>query len=397
MVGLDLFIYQDSDMQDISNLFPNELPIDRNAYEFYELGLRYARVAWWELARQALNKCIELGPNQAFSIRAKTIMQTELPKYPVPDEAQELSSQANNFIADSDFKNARHILEKLIIHYPDFEPPFYLLALLHLNEHNIQQAKGLVNYLNTLNKEYIDTFELSAGVCAAEKDYEQAIQFLNRYLNFRRRLSVREFKYKLMIAHNGEPPDNCPEDLDSESFYDLGELYAWRWRSDLAREAFNKGTEVNSSNIFAKKLNLAVRTLLPISLSSDKLSYKINEINEAKSTKDRIEMLTELMITDKSDILAFALANALVAEKNYTRACELLKLSLEINPYFENAQVFLIDLLCIEKRFTEAIELIQTWINQNPDLPELERFKARIEMRLNIYHRGSSTEWHCPQ
>jgi tetratricopeptide (TPR) repeat protein len=244
-----------------------------------------------------------------------------------------------------------------------------------------------------LNENYIDNIELLAGIAVKENNYQQALKYLERYLQYRAKPENLEFKFLLKIKHEGRPPDVCPKNLDAQSYYELGELYQWCGHWKLARTALKRSIKADSQGIFAEKSAQFIKRRLPLSALSPTLEQQLKDALKILDLSKRAKVLIELFAKEKSEIIGVEIAETFYHQEKYDVAIDYLEICLDINHLFYTARRFMVDLLCINSQWSEALDFMESWIEQDPEDLELERLRATVEMRLGIDYQGSSTEW----
>lgn len=99
------------------------LPSNLTAKEYYELGLQYRLAGWVGAAREALSRVVEMDGADALAKKASKVLKTQLPKEPVPLEAEQRNIEGYNLMF-SEPEKAKQVFKDLMGQYPDFEWAF---------------------------------------------------------------------------------------------------------------------------------------------------------------------------------------------------------------------------------------------------------------------------------
>ncbi len=320
------------------------LPENLSARDYYELGLKYRLAGWVGVARAALQKVVEMeslldssSEEKSLSQKARKVLKTQLPRVPVPQEAEQKNIEGFNLM-HSDREKAKGVFQELMATYPDFEWPFSNTARLKLSEGDLEGAKSIVKYLLTVNPDLLSAIDLMVRISIAERNMEEALIYLDRALElYPHEDEFKQLKLAIKLQAHGEPPDVIPDDLSPEEFYTLGMELQAVGRLEEARTVLTRVEESSEDEDLSARAKEFIRTQLPK-----------NPI--AKEAQDRCIAALKAMAKDQAGTKT-----------------SLINLTMEY-PDFEWPFLFLGNIYMLDGNFKKAERLIKRVITQNPDL-----------------------------
>ncbi len=146
----------------------------RSAEEYYRQGLQFKKQGRIELSRQQLKKAIESDHNGMVTSMAEFLMDTQLPKKEVSQEAEQRNAIGFNQLAKKDIPAAKKTFEDLTRDFPDFEWPYLNLAMIYLKEDKTPEATKLLYKAVEINPRYLKALSLLAKVKQAAGDSREA-------------------------------------------------------------------------------------------------------------------------------------------------------------------------------------------------------------------------------
>jgi tetratricopeptide (TPR) repeat protein len=151
-----------------------DIPSGLSAMEYLLLGERNQKLGRPEIARACIKHAILLEPSTEIGKRASLFLQSNIPKYPVPSEAEGANNRGSNFLLTKNLQAAIVVLDHCCQSYPQFEWPFYNLSCAYLTQGNAKLAKTYASKAVAINPSYSNGWLALANVYLMEKDYRMA-------------------------------------------------------------------------------------------------------------------------------------------------------------------------------------------------------------------------------
>ncbi len=367
------------------SLLSRELPDNLTAPEYYELGLQYRLAGWVGLAREALFRAVKLQSKGPIATKAEKVLRTQLPRLAVPEAAEQRNIEAYNLM-DKDPQQAKAIFQELMSHYPDFEWPFSNLAWIKLKEGDIAGAKGLAKYLLSMNPDHLRSIHLMINVSLAEKNFEEALNYINRALElYPHDEEFTQLKLIVKIVTSGMPPDTLPEGLSAEEYQNLGIEYQMVGRFENAREALKRVIELEPGSAVAEDAGRILKTQLPKNPVPVEAEARCSEIVKIMSSEQgRAKEMFLALMSDYPDFEwpYLMMASILLLEGDHYEAERLIKEVLRNNSDFIRAKFLLVNLYMSQQRLAEALEFINQNLNDvqsDDDGLALDLLKAQCQ------------------
>lgn len=155
-------------------------PVQVSADDYYEQGLAYKKRGRIELARESLKKAIELDHVGMARKRAQHLLDTQLPREPVSQDAEQRNAIGFNQLAKHDVAAAKKTFEDLIHDCPNFEWPYLNLAMIHVQEEDDAAAVPLLEKAIEINPSYAKALWMLAKIKDQQGDATAARKYANK-------------------------------------------------------------------------------------------------------------------------------------------------------------------------------------------------------------------------
>lgn len=368
------------------DLLPQSIPERLSAKEYYELGLRYRLAGWVGLAREALSRVLKLEPDTKLSLKADKVMKTQLPRLPVPPEAEQRNIEGYNLMS-SDRQRAKAIFFELTKQYPDFEWPFSNLCQLYMSEGKLAEARGIAKYLLSVNPDLQRSLSLMIELTLNEKEYEETLYYLQRSLtHYPDDEMFRQLFLFIKVQTKGSPPDTIPPHLSAEALYDLGVDYEMLGKLELSRKALQMAIEAAPDSVMAKKSADYISTHLPLHPVPPEIEKRYQQASSLvtsnlEAAKEQFEELT--MECPDFEFPAIMLSSLAVREGQMNKAERLLRRVLTLNPSLSTATTLLAGIYAQDGKISEGLALLDKSLStiEWPDYGlDLDLLKAQLQL-----------------
>lgn len=368
------------------------LPDNLTREKYYELGLQYRLAGWVGLAREALSRVVESGETDTLASKASKVLKTQLPKCPVPLEAEQKNIEGYNLML-SDSEKAKQIFEVLMADYPDFEWPFSNTARIKLQEGDISGARGIVKYLLQVNPDLLSAIDLMIKVCLQEENFEEALQYLDRALtHYPHEEEFKQLKLAIKIQTKGKPPEIIPDNLPPEDYLELGHELQAVGRLEDARKSVKLAIKKSEDKELNAKAEAFIKTQLPkepVAADAQKECIEAFELmgKDRDAAKDALRKLT--MSHPEFEWPFLFLGTIYMLEGSISKAEKLIRRVVSNSPDLISAKHLLISVLLADARYTEALDFIEESlqaVNTEDDGLALDLLKAQCQLQKFISH-----------
>jgi tetratricopeptide (TPR) repeat protein len=153
---------------------------DASAEECYQLGVKQRELGRPNESRASMLRAISIDPQGLIKIRAERYILTQLPLYPVTEDALRLNNTAWNLSRSSRDEEARAIFAECIKRYPNFEWPRNNLAGIYRCAYKFAKANELIDYTLKIHPQYVSAWKERANIREAEGDVKGALACARR-------------------------------------------------------------------------------------------------------------------------------------------------------------------------------------------------------------------------
>jgi tetratricopeptide (TPR) repeat protein len=367
-------------------LLPISIPAGLSAQDSYELGLRYRLAGWVGLAREALSRTVELDRSGPLAAKAQKVINTQLPRLPVPPQAEQRNIEAYNLMS-SDRERAKAIFTELMSQYPDFEWPFSNLAKLYIQEGKLNEARGLGKYLLSVNPDLLRSLTIMVEVCLSERNFEEALGYIQRSLkHYPDDEQFRQLALLIRVQTKGMPSGEIPEGLSANEYYELGVDFELIGKLELSRQCLQRAIEMDPDSSLAGKAADYMRSHLPHQTVSPEVEQRYQKaasmiVSNRQSAQEEFEKL--MMEEPDFEFSALMLATLAMQDGSSGKAERLLRRVLHANPHLGAATTLLVGLYANEGRVSEGLSLIEKTLD-SLDWPDngldLDILKAQLQL-----------------
>ncbi|MBS1990437.1 MAG: hypothetical protein JSS83_07965 [Cyanobacteria bacterium SZAS LIN-3] len=150
------------------------IPANLTAEEYLVLSKKNVMLGDCEVARECAKRAAKLGSGGPIEERAKQLLESNIPKFPVATVAEYQNGQAMQLIMKNKLASAIALLEDTVADYPKFEWPFYNLACVYLNKKNPKLANAYARKALAINPKYANAWCAMANSYLLERNYLSA-------------------------------------------------------------------------------------------------------------------------------------------------------------------------------------------------------------------------------
>ncbi|HEY9787471.1 MAG TPA: tetratricopeptide repeat protein [Candidatus Obscuribacterales bacterium] len=133
-----------------------------------------------ELSRKTLMEVIARDRSGNAGALARRFLRSQLPKKPIPLEAEQRNIIGFNQAGSGDLNTARTTFTNLIRDFPEFEWPYANLALVSLKENKLDEAEQLLAKAVAINQDYANGWSHLARVKHLKGDLKGEQECLRR-------------------------------------------------------------------------------------------------------------------------------------------------------------------------------------------------------------------------
>lgn len=174
---------------------PDAVSADLDAQESLDLGMQFQLLGRFELARQGLKQAIEKDGDGLIAELARMELKTQVPRLPVPLEAEERYLDALNTAAvDQDASMEK--LRSLTADFPDFEYPYLILAGLLRGKGDRKKARAMLKSATSRNPDFLSAILLQVDMLIEDEKYAEALSFVER---IRRMINADNIDFSLTL------------------------------------------------------------------------------------------------------------------------------------------------------------------------------------------------------
>lgn len=146
----------------------------RTADDYLMLGVNYKKSGRIEKSREALETAIKEGADSKTAHTARRFLKQQLPRSPVPIEAEQRNVIGFNQMRNGDKEMAIQTFSNLIKDFPEFEWPYCNLAAIYMKDKKLNEAEKLLERALEINPSYMNGWLYLRQVKLLKKDTEGA-------------------------------------------------------------------------------------------------------------------------------------------------------------------------------------------------------------------------------
>jgi len=154
----------------------------QTAGQYYSEGARLRGIGLFNRSRGCMNMAIRLDPDGPVGKAAEQYIVTYLPKFPVPDEAQDLNNRAYRLDHENKREAAKALYEQCIRLHPFFERPYNNLALIYWHENDFNHAEKLLRKAIDITPTYVNAWITLGYIKWKQNDIKEARRCYGRAL-----------------------------------------------------------------------------------------------------------------------------------------------------------------------------------------------------------------------
>ncbi len=161
----------------------------KTAEDFFQVGLDLKAQGLAEASRSALEQVITLDKNGPLAKKAAAIIRGRLPKFAVPNEAEQENVRAHTMMIERDYVGAISGFTTAISRYPDFEWPYGNLAYVYIMQRRYPAAIRMLKKALAINPNYAsawgnlaECYRLTGDAAQAAECRKRALQALPKNL-----------------------------------------------------------------------------------------------------------------------------------------------------------------------------------------------------------------------
>ena len=153
---------------------PDEPPLDWASERLVALAACYKNMGAPERAKKALRLAIKNDKTGKVKKQAQMLLDSELPKYPVPQEAVSLSNQAYDHYGRKQYASAIKTAKECAAKYPKYEAPLDTLSAIYLEQKKPQLARETSKKALAINDKCSNAWLSLGNSYLLEGDYKSA-------------------------------------------------------------------------------------------------------------------------------------------------------------------------------------------------------------------------------
>lgn len=153
---------------------PDEPPPDWASDRLVALAACYKNMGAPERAKKALRLAIKNDKKGKIKKDAQMLLDSELPKYTVPQEAVFLSNKAYDHFCRKEYASAIRVAKDCIAKYPKYESPLDTLSVIYLQQHKPQLARETSMKALAINNKCSNAWLSLGNSYLMEGDYKKA-------------------------------------------------------------------------------------------------------------------------------------------------------------------------------------------------------------------------------
>jgi len=153
---------------------PDEPPADWASDRLVTLATCYKNMGAPEKAKQALRLAIKNDKTGKVKKQAQILLDSELPKYPVPQEAVFLSNKAYDHYCRKQYASAIKTAKECAAKYPKYESPLDTLSAIYLEQKKPQLARETSKKALAINDKCSNAWLSLGNSYLMEGDYKNA-------------------------------------------------------------------------------------------------------------------------------------------------------------------------------------------------------------------------------
>ncbi len=161
-------------------IVPDNPPNGWSAERYLTLALTYKNMGAPEKAKTTLRLAIAAARDNAAKNRAVTMLKSELPRYPVSEDANRLNNQAYTHMAQNHNSQAILLFKQCAAKYPKFESPLNSLSTIYLTQKQPIPAREAAKKALAINPDSSNGWLNLGNSYLLESDYKSARTFAEK-------------------------------------------------------------------------------------------------------------------------------------------------------------------------------------------------------------------------
>lgn len=165
---------EDQDLSKKIIVVPDEPPADWVSDRLMTLATCYKNMGAPEKAKKALRLAMKNDKTGKVKKQAQILLDSELPKYPVPQEAVFLSNKAYDHYCRKQYASAIKTAKECAAKYPKYESPLDTLSVIYLEQKKPQLARETSKKALAINDKCSNAWLSLGNSYLLEGDYKSA-------------------------------------------------------------------------------------------------------------------------------------------------------------------------------------------------------------------------------
>ncbi len=165
---------EDQDLSKKIIVVPDEPPADWVSARLMTLATCYKNMGAPEKAKKALRLAMKNDKTGKVKKQAQILLDSELPKYPVPQEAVFLSNKAYDHYCRKQYASAIKTAKECAAKYPKYESPLDTLSVIYLEQKKPQLARETSKKALAINDKCSNAWLSLGNSYLLEGDYKSA-------------------------------------------------------------------------------------------------------------------------------------------------------------------------------------------------------------------------------
>ncbi|MBK7841359.1 MAG: hypothetical protein IPJ49_27480 [Candidatus Obscuribacter sp.] len=193
-------------------------------------------------------------------------------------------------------------------------------------------------------------------------------------------------KALLEMTRPDPPPREVPQDLQAAEYWELALRYKQVGWTEQARDALCLAIEIDGDGPIGKKAQCFLRSKIPrhpVPLMAEQAN--IQGYNQMLADEDEAKRTFEKLVRQYPDFEwpYGNLGSLLIKKGELSRAEEVLRQAVVINPYYINAWLHLSRVYAIESRFSEADDCLERVVDIDPADPNWPGIRELVDQLKN--------------
>ena len=172
--GAPMALPSDAEVAHKIIVVPDEPPPEWPSDRLVALAACYKNMGSPERAKKTLRLAIKKDKGGKIKKQAQMLLDSELPKYTMPDDAVFLSNKAYDHYCRREFASAIRVAKQCIAKYPNFETPLDTLSVIYLQQRKPLLARETSRKTLAINPKCSNAWLSLGNSYLMEHDYKNA-------------------------------------------------------------------------------------------------------------------------------------------------------------------------------------------------------------------------------